>query len=99
MSVRVELPASLARFTGGVTRLELALGAPVTASAILDGVEAAFPDLRGLLREHRSGRRRPFIRFFGCQQDLSHEPAGAEVPAAVAEGREAFVIIGAIAGG
>jgi sulfur-carrier protein len=97
--IRVELPAhlrTLARLDGEV---ELEVAAPATQRAILDALEARYPMLRGTIRDHVTQRRRPFVRFFACSQDLSHEPADAPVPAAVTQGAEPFLIVGAMAGG
>ena len=70
-----------------------------TQRAVLDALEAKYPVLRGTIRDHDTGKRRPFIRFFACEEDLSHEPPDASLPEAVANGKEPFCIIGAIAGG
>lgn len=97
--VRVLLPAhlrSMARVTGEV---ELDVTAPVTQRAILDALEATYPMLRGLIREHGTQRRRALVRFFACGEDLSHELPDAPLPDDVAAGREPFLIVGAIAGG
>jgi sulfur-carrier protein len=97
--VRVVLPAhlrALARVDGEV-RLEVA--GQITQSSVLDALEARYPVLRGTIRDHRSGKRRAFVRFFACQQDLSHEPPGAPLPDAVASGSEPYLIVGAMAGG
>ena len=97
--IRVLLPPhlqALARVSG---ELQVEVSGPVTAVSILDALEARCPELRGTIREHTTGRRRPFLRFFACEQDLSHEPLDAPLPEAVREGREPFVILGAIAGG
>jgi hypothetical protein len=99
MKVRVVLPAhlrTLARVEGDV---EVEVAAPVTIRAVLDVLEARFPTLRGAIREHGTHKRRAFVRYFACQQDLSHEPVDAPLPEAVARGREPFVVLGAIAGG
>lgn len=96
--IRVVLPThlrTLARVDGEV---ELDLRGPVTASAIVDGLEARYPVLRGAIRDHHSRRRRAFVRYFACQQDLSHEP-DAPLPEAVESGAEPFLIVGAVAGG
>lgn len=97
--IRVFLPAHLRTLAGVGDEVELAIGAPVTQRAILDALEARYPVLRGTIRSHGTDRRRDFVRFFACEQDLSHEGADALVPSDVAEGREPFLIIGAIAGG
>ena len=97
--IRVVLPyhlRNLARVTGEV---QLALPAPVTIGAILDAIEAAHPILRGTIRERETLKRRPFIRYFACKEDWSHEPMQTELPEAVAAGEEPFMIIGAMAGG
>jgi hypothetical protein len=97
--IRVELPPhlrTLARVTGEV---ELAVTEPVTQRAVLDALEARYPMLCGTVRDHGTHRRRAFIRFFACEQDLSHESPDAPLPDAVALGEEPFFIVGAIAGG
>jgi len=97
--VRVELPAhlrTLARVTGEVT---VEVVGQATQQSILDALEASYPVLRGTIRDHMTHQRRPFLRFFACEQDLTHEPPTAPVPEAVAAGREPFLVIGAIAGG
>ncbi|HOX55978.1 MAG TPA: MoaD/ThiS family protein [Candidatus Paceibacterota bacterium] len=97
--IRVLLPAhlrTLARVDGEV-RLEV--NGPATLCSVLDALEASYPVLRGTIRDHVSLRRRPFVRFFACEQDLSQEPADRPVPEAVATGAEPFLIVGAMAGG
>jgi molybdopterin synthase sulfur carrier subunit len=97
--VRVTLPyhlRTLARVEGEV---ELAVSGPVTLGAVLDALEDRHPVLRGPIRDHATRRRRPFVRFFACEQDLSHEPAEALLPPEVADGREPLMVVGAIAGG
>ena len=97
--IRVVLPfqlRSLARVDGEV---ELALEPPATVGSLLDAIEARFPVLRGTIRDHVTRRRRPFLRFFACKNDLSMEPAETPLPDAVVRGEEPFLIIGAIAGG
>ncbi len=97
--IQVILPAhlkTLARVTG---RVELEVEGAVTQAAVLDALEARFPVLRGTIRDPASGKRRPFVRFFACEEDLSHEPPGAPLPEAVATGNEPFVVVGAMAGG
>jgi molybdopterin synthase sulfur carrier subunit len=98
--VRVVLPQHL-RTLAGVDRevaVELPSGIP-TQGAVLDALEAAYPVLRGTIRDSATGRRRPFVRFFACEEDLSHEPADTELPAPVVAGHEPFFVVGAIAGG
>ncbi|MEP0846620.1 MAG: MoaD/ThiS family protein [Phycisphaerae bacterium] len=97
--IRVALPfhlRTLARVAGEVT---VAAEGPVTQRAVLDALEAQLPMLRGTIRDHGTLRRRPFLRFFACGKDLSHEPPDALLPDAVAAGAEPFQIVGAIAGG
>jgi len=99
--IRVVLPPhlrTLARVPGEVT-LDVAGGKQVTRAAVLDALEARYPMLRGTIRDHVTAQRRPFLRFFACAQDLTHQPADTPLPAAVAEGAEPFLVIGAIAGG
>jgi len=97
--IRVVLPThlrTLAKVAGEVT---LEIKGPVTQRSVLDALEARYPVLRGTIRDHVSEQRRPFIRFFACEQDLSHEPPDAPLPDAVATGAEPFLVVGAIAGG
>ena len=99
--IRVVLPPhlrTLARVRDEVT-LELQGGGPPTRAAVLDALEARYPMLRGTIRDHVTAQRRPFLRFFACAQDLTHEPSDAPLPDAVASGAEPFLVIGAIAGG
>jgi sulfur-carrier protein len=97
--IRVILPPhlrTLARVHGDV---ELDVAGPVTQRAVLDALEARYPMLRGTIRDHTTQQRRAFLRFFACEEDLSHESPDAPLPDAVASGREPFIVIGAIAGG
>jgi len=97
--IRVYLPAhlrNLARLNG---EAQLEVEGPVTQRSILDALEASYPMLRGTIRDHVTQQRRPFVRFFACEEDLSHEPPDAPLPDAVAAGAEPFMIVGAIAGG
>jgi hypothetical protein len=77
----------------------LAVEGPVTRRLVLDALEARYPMLRGAIRDHDTQQRRPFLRFFACEEDLSHESPDAPLPDAVASGKEPFIVIGAIAGG
>jgi sulfur-carrier protein len=98
-TIHIQLPyhlRTLARVDGDV---ELAVDAPVTVRAVLDALEARYPMLRGTIRDHSTLQRRPFLRFFACEEDLSLDPPDKPLPAAVAEGKEPLLIIGAIAGG
>ena len=97
--VRVILPQhlrTLARVDGEVT---LDVASPVTVDSVLDALEARYPMLRGTIREHATKHRRPFIRFFACEQDWSHESPDTPLPAAVVSGVEPLLIVGAMAGG
>jgi hypothetical protein len=99
--VRVILPSHLRNLAGVIGGAEVVLDvpAPVTARAILDALEARHPMLRGTIREHQTLRRRALVRFFVCQEDVSHDSPDEPLPEAVATGKEPFCIIGAIAGG
>ena len=97
--IRVELPAhlrTLARVGGEVS---LEVEGPVTLRSVLDALEATYPVLRGTIRDHGTLKRRAFLRFFACEQDLSHQPPDEALPPPVASGAEPFLIIGALAGG
>ena len=97
--IRVVLPAPLRALASVEGEVSLEVADPVTQGSVLDALEARFPMLRGTIREHDSTRRRPLVRFFACGEDLSLEPPDALLPAAVADGSEPFMIVGAIAGG
>lgn len=97
--IRVLLPFHLRNLARVEGEVEVDAPAPATIGALLDAVEERFPVLRGTIRDHGTHRRRPFVRYFACKEDLSLEPAGSILPEAVQEGREPFLIIGAIAGG
>ncbi len=97
--IRVVLPYHLRKLAGVEDEVALEVEGAVTQRAVLEALEARYPVLRGTIRDHASGQRRPFLRFFACAQDLSHEPPDAPLPDAVASGTEPYLIIGAIAGG
>lgn len=97
--IRVELPVHLRTLAKVDGEVVLDVQGPMTIGAVLDAIEEEYPVLRGTIRDHVSKTRRPFVRFFACEQDLSHESSDAELPAAVASGDEPFMIIGAMAGG
>ncbi len=101
--IRVELPAHLRTLAGvsGEVTLDLVAEAAsvVTLGDALDALEARYPVLRGTVRDHRTGRRRAFVRFFACMQDLSHEPANFPLPEPVLAGSEPLLVVGAMAGG
>ena len=97
--IRIILPTHLRTLAHLKSDVELEVAAPVTQRSILDALEARYPMLRGTIRDHVTLQRRPFLRFFACEEDLSHESPDAPLPEAVTSGKEPFVIIGAIAGG
>lgn len=97
--IRVELPAhlrTLAKVTGEII---LEVDGPITLNSVLDTLEEKYPMLCGTIRDHATKERRPFLRFFACQEDLSHDPPNAQLPVAVVSGAEPLIILGAIAGG
>jgi hypothetical protein len=98
-NVRVRLPVHLRTLAGVSGEVQLGVSGPVTQRSILDGLEAAYPILRGSVRDHVTLQRRSFVRFFACQEDLSLESPDALLPGAVASGAEPFIIVGALAGG
>ena len=97
--IRVVLPHHLRALAHADREVTLEVPGPVTQRSILDALEARYPMLRGTIREHVTERRRPFVRFFACEQDLSHESPDAPLPEAVANGAEPFLVVGAMAGG
>jgi hypothetical protein len=97
--IRVVLPAHLRTLARADGELQLQVEDPPTIGRVLDAIEAAYPVLRGAIRDHVTLRRRPFVRFFACEQDLSHDPLETALPEEVKSGKEPFVVIGAIAGG
>ena len=97
--IRVMLPQHLQVLAGAPREVQLDVAAPVTQRSILDALEARYPALRGTIREHGTDKRRALVRFFACEEDVSHESPDAPLPAEVASGSEPFFIIGAIAGG
>ena len=97
--IRVELPQHLRTLAKVGTEVQLDVSGPVTLRSVLDALEARYPVLKGTIREHDTQKRRAFLRFFACQQDLSHESPDTPLPDEVASGKEPFLIIGAIAGG
>jgi hypothetical protein len=97
--ITVVLPAHLRTLAGVSGDVELNIDGKVTRRSILDALEQRYPMLRGTIREHVSGQRRPFLRFFACGEDITHEAPDAPLPEAIASGAEPFYVIGAIAGG
>ena len=97
--IRVVLPAHLRTIARVNGEVPLDVEGQATQRSVLDALEARYPALRGTLRDYVTQQRRPFVRFFACEQDLSHEPPDAPLPDAVASGAEPFLVMGAIAGG
>jgi hypothetical protein len=97
--IRVVLPQHLRTLAGVGREVTLELNGDVTQRSVLDALEARYPMLRGTIRDHTTKDRRPFIRFFACEQDLSHESPDAPLPSEVASGKEPYLVVGAIAGG
>lgn len=97
--IRVVLPAHLKMHASVNGEVHLDIEGAVTQHSVLDALEDSYPMLRGAIRDHSTKKRRPFLRFFACQQDLSHEPPDAPLPEAVVTGAQPFLIVGAIAGG
>jgi hypothetical protein len=95
----VELPAHLRTLARVGSEVTIDVDGRVTLRTLLDALEATYPVLRGTIRDHITERRRPFVRFFACEQDLSHEPPDTPLPDAVASGTEPFLVVGAMSGG
>ena len=97
--IRVTLPAHLRTLSRTDGEVELDLPAPVTLGAALDALEATYPVLKGTIRDQTTGKRRAFVRFYACEEDLSHDPMDVVLPAPVQAGREPLLVVGAMAGG
>jgi hypothetical protein len=97
--IRVELPFHLRTLARVEREVTLEVAPPVTLGAVLDALEAQYPVLAGTIREHVTQKRRPFLRFYACEEDFSNVPTGTPLPDAIVSGKEPFSIIGAIAGG
>ena len=97
--IRLVLPYHLRNLAHVGTEVILEVEGPITLRSVIDALEARYPMLRGTIRDHGTLQRRPFLRFFACEQDLSNEPPDAPLPEPVASGKEPFIVIGAIAGG
>jgi len=97
--IRVRLPTHLWRLANASREVDIQVEGPATLGSVLDALEAQYPMLRGTVRDHATKQRRPFLRFFACEQDLSHQPPDAPLPDAVATGAEPLWIVGALAGG
>ncbi|MFB3920271.1 MAG: MoaD/ThiS family protein [Terriglobia bacterium] len=97
--IRVTLPFHLRNLAKVEGEVQLEVQGPVTQRSVLDALEARFPALKGTIRDHITLQRRPFLRFFACEEDLTHESPDAPLPEAVAAGKEPFMVVGAIAGG
>ena len=99
MSVRVKLPTHLRRLARVDGEINVDGAEPVTLAAVLDAVESLHPELRGAIRDRATGRRRAFVRYFACEEDLSHEPPDTPLPEPVTRGAEPLLVVGAMAGG
>jgi molybdopterin converting factor small subunit len=99
VSVRVKLPAHLRRLAGVDGEVRLDVTNDITTDAVLAALETRYPVLRGTIRDVTTGRRRAFVRYFACEQDLSHDPPGTPLPSRVADGSEPFLVVGSMAGG
>jgi hypothetical protein len=97
--IRVILPPHLRTLAHVGSEVTLEIDGLVTQRSILDAIETRYPMLRGTIRDHATQQRRPFLRFFACEEDLTHQPPDAPLPDAVASGKEPFIVLGAIAGG
>ena len=97
--IRIVLPYHLRNLAHVGSEVTVEVEGPITQRSVLDALEARYPMLRGTIRDHVTLQRRPFLRFFACEQDISHEAPDAPLPAAVASGAEPFIVIGAISGG
>lgn len=97
--IRVVLPPHLRTLAQVAGDVEVEAGGTPTVGSVLDALEARYPVLRGTIRDHVTLERRPFLRFFACEEDLSHQPTDTPLPEAVAAGREPLIVLGAIAGG
>jgi hypothetical protein len=97
--IRVEIPFHLQKLAQVEGEVQLKVEGPITQRSILDALEVRYPVLRGTIRDHVTQKRRAFVRFFACEQDLSHDPPDDPLPDAVATGAESFIVLGAMAGG
>jgi molybdopterin synthase sulfur carrier subunit len=97
--IRVELPGHLRTLAGVQGEVRLEIEGRATIAAVLDALEARYPMLQGAIRDHVTRARRPFVRFYACEEDLSHDPTDAPLPEAVVSGKEPLLIVGAVAGG
>jgi molybdopterin synthase sulfur carrier subunit len=97
--IRVELPAHLRTLAHVDREVTLDVAGPITLRSVLNAIEARYPVLRGTIRDHVTEQRRPFVRFFACEEDLSHDAPDTPLPDAVASGAEPFLIVGAMSGG
>ena len=98
-TIRVVLPPHLRALAHVGSEIQLAISGPVTIRSVVDAVEASYPMLRGTIRDHLTQQRRPFLRFFACGEDVTHESPDAPLPEAVVSGTEPLLVVGAIAGG
>ncbi|HET6909871.1 MAG TPA: MoaD/ThiS family protein [Mycobacteriales bacterium] len=99
MNIRVVLPGHLRNLAGVAHEVDVTVAGTPTLAAVLDALETSYPVLRGTIRDQATQRRRSFVRYFACNQDLSHDPPDTPLPDAVIDGREPFLVVGAMAGG
>jgi len=99
VNIRVVLPGHLRNLAGVAHEVDVAVAGTPTLAAVLDALETSYPVLRGTIRDQTTQRRRSFVRYFACNQDLSHDPPDTPLPDAVIDGREPFLVVGAMAGG
>jgi hypothetical protein len=97
--IRVVLPSHLRKLGGTGGEVQVEIEGPATVTKVLDVLEARYPSLRGTIRDHSTQQRRPFLRFFACDQDISHQPLDTPLPEAIVSGKEPLYVIAAIAGG
>jgi hypothetical protein len=97
--IRVVLPQHLRTLSGVQGELQLDVGDGPTIGGVIDAIEAQFPNLRGTIRDHYTGQRRPMVRYYCCEEDMSHEPEDTPLPADIISGKEPFIVLGAMSGG
>jgi molybdopterin converting factor small subunit len=97
--IRVVLPAHLRTLAGVNGEVKVEVPAPVTLAAVVEALEAGYPMLRGTIRDHETMKRRPMVRYYACQEDVSHEPTDTPLPADIVSGKEPFIVLGAMSGG
>jgi len=97
--IRVVLPQHLRTLSGVQGELQLDVGEQPTIDSVIDAIESQYPMLHGTIRDHYTGKRRPMVRYYACEEDLSHEPTDTPIPEAVVAGKEPFIVLGAMSGG